>query len=111
MQSWRKIIILLIAVNLAGLIGCSQGNETEKNGVVLPFTQQAPTVSNSTVAGVCSNPLFPVRQGASWAYINSGGPNGIRLATPSAGPPMGSLSQHNLRVSPAHRHGLANRMA
>ncbi|MBI5825730.1 MAG: hypothetical protein HZB18_17010 [Chloroflexi bacterium] len=76
MQPRRWFIIFFITANLVGIMGCSQGNESEKNGVVLPFTQQAPTASNSTVAGACGNPLFPVRQGASWAYINSGGPNG-----------------------------------
>lgn len=75
MQSSRIRIIILSIICLLGLAGCgSLGGGTETQQIVLPYTQQAPYISGAD--GTCDNSLYPVRLGASWAYINSGGPNG-----------------------------------
>lgn len=76
MKSVRNKISLIIVTCLFGAVSCSNlGGGTEIQPNVLPFTQQpAPNISNA--GGLCANPLYPIRQGASWAYINSGGPNG-----------------------------------
>lgn len=71
----RKFIYPTIVVCLLGLAACSNiGGGSETQQIVLPYTQQASVIPNT--GGSCDNPLYPVRQGASWAYINSGGPNG-----------------------------------
>ncbi len=78
MQSIQKIIILILATFLLGLASCSNleaGKETQQ--MVLPYTQQASLIPNT--GGVCDNLLYPVRLGASWAYVNSGGPNGVLI--------------------------------
>lgn len=65
----------MIAACLLGLAACGNlGGGVETQQIVLPFTQQPSVIPD--IGGLCSNPLYPVRQGASWAYINSGGPNG-----------------------------------
>ncbi len=70
----RKISVI-IAICLIGLAACSNlSNGPEVQPVVLPYTQVASLIPNT--GELCNNPLYPVRQGASWAYINSGGPNG-----------------------------------
>ncbi len=33
-------------------------------------------VSSSGASGTCDNGLYPVKQGATWAYVSAGGPNG-----------------------------------
>ena len=71
----KKISLTIIATCLLALAAC--GNLESDAGteqIVLPYTQQASVIPNT--GGVCDNLLYPVRQGASWAYINSGGPNG-----------------------------------
>lgn len=76
MQPNQKRINFVIAIGLLGLAACSSlGGGTETQQIVIPYTQAAPP-ANSTTGGLCDNPLYPIRQGASWAYINSGGPNG-----------------------------------
>lgn len=68
-------ISLMIAVCLLGVAACGNvGGGTETQETILPFTQQMPAMKN--MGELCNNPLYPVHQGASWAYINSGGPNG-----------------------------------
>ncbi|MBI3150544.1 MAG: hypothetical protein HYZ21_00275 [Chloroflexi bacterium] len=75
MQPKRMKISLVILICLLGLAACGNlGDGTETQEIVLPFTQPAPVIPNT--GGLCDNSLYPVRQGASWAYINSGGPNG-----------------------------------
>lgn len=75
MQSKRMKISLVISICLISLAACGNlGGGTETQEIVLPYTQQAPAIINT--GGLCDNLLYPVRQGASWAYINSGGPNG-----------------------------------
>lgn len=77
MQSSRNKISLIIATCLLSLAACSSlGGGTESDQVVLPYTQVPPSNGIPNTGGLCDNPLYPVRQGASWAYINSGGPNG-----------------------------------
>ena len=73
MRFKRLSFCLIIGLGFAGIIGCSQGIGTNSTDVILPFTQQAPA-SNSGV--LCENRLFPVRAGASWMYLNTGGPSG-----------------------------------
>lgn len=73
MQFKRWIISLAIGISLVGMMGCSQGIGTNSTEAFLPFTEQAPIPNTG---GLCDNRLYPVRQGASWAYINTGGPNG-----------------------------------
>lgn len=76
MQPNQKRINFVIAIGLLGLAACSNlGSGTETQQIVLPYTQMAPPIIPST-GGLCDNLLYPIRQGASWAYINSGGPNG-----------------------------------
>lgn len=75
MQSIQKKISLTIAICLLGLAACSSlGGGTETQQIVLPYTQAASLIPST--GGLCNNPLYPIRQGASWAYLNSGGPNG-----------------------------------
>lgn len=77
MQSSRKKISLIITACMLGLAACSSlGGGTEAQQVILPYTQVPSTSSIPNTGGLCDNPLYPVREGASWAYINSGGPNG-----------------------------------
>lgn len=76
MQSIQKKISPILAACLFGLAACSSlGGGTEAQPVVLPYTQTSPNASANS--GVCSNALYPVRQGSSWAYITSGGSNGL----------------------------------
>jgi len=76
MQPNQKKINFVVAIGLLGLAACSSlGGGTETQQIVIPYTQAAPPIIPST-GGLCDNPLYPIRQGASWAYVNSGGPNG-----------------------------------
>lgn len=76
MQSSQKRISIVVAIGLLGLAACgSLEGGTETQQIVLPYTQEAPSIIPST-GGLCDNPVYPILQGASWAYINSGGPNG-----------------------------------
>jgi hypothetical protein len=68
-------ISLFISACLLGLAACGNlGGSTEIQPIILPNIQPSSVIPNT--GGLCGNPLYPVRQGASWAYINSGGPNG-----------------------------------
>ena len=75
MPSNRMKISLFISACLLGLAACGNlGGSTEIQPIILPNIQPSSVIPNT--GGLCGNPLYPVRQGASWAYINSGGPNG-----------------------------------
>lgn len=78
MQSKHPGIIALIATSAILLAACRGGSEPPV--VVFPPTmpaaeaQQTPGIS--TNSGLCQNDLFPVKPGATWTYLSTGGPGG-----------------------------------
>lgn len=72
----RRILHTTIVVTVLVLItACSSDEQPFKAPLptILPSTGQT---TSDTVNEICNNPLFPVKQNASWTYFNSGGPNG-----------------------------------
>lgn len=72
----RLLIIALIAVTV---ISCSPKNgpaEPAMPTMLAPAEGSGQTGSIPTTGGLCDNILFPVKQGASWMYYSTGGPNG-----------------------------------
>lgn len=73
-QTHHPIIAFIILVSITA---CSGKSETPDASLptILPPTEEIHS-SSTTISEFCDNPLFPVNQGASWTYFNSGGPNG-----------------------------------
>ena len=74
----RKIrTLLIIAPLILALIACST-----KSGVAKPILPTVLPGADSgqpgipTTGGLCDNPLMPVKQGATWKYFSTDGPNG-----------------------------------
>lgn len=72
----HKIILLMIGTMLT--TACNSGKNPQQ-----PVLPEMVTPSNMTEGSVtppegslCSNPLLPVKQGATWMYYSTGGPNG-----------------------------------
>lgn len=76
MRTPYKIILLMIGTMLT--TACNSGRNSQQP--VLP-EMIAPSDSTdgfptSTESSLCNNPLLPVKQGATWMYYSTGGPNG-----------------------------------
>ena len=60
---------------LISLAACSASN-SQTTPTAEPPTQGTSPQPTSSVSGLCSNPLYPVIQGATWTYSNTGSPAG-----------------------------------
>ncbi len=72
----RLLIIAAIAVTV---IACSPKNRSADPvmpTMLAPSDEAGQAASIPTTGGLCDNILFPVKQGASWMYYSTGGPNG-----------------------------------
>ncbi len=79
-KSLARLIIPLLS--LTSLLACSTATATPTPAVVETSAADTPTLEAPTAtaaasnAGACSNPYYPVVNGATWNYAGSGGPNG-----------------------------------
>jgi hypothetical protein len=76
MQSAKTKSALVITASLILSLACNIGTSspTQENGQTSNPTQ--PSTNNSITGGLCDNALFPVKQGATWTYFNTGSPSG-----------------------------------
>jgi hypothetical protein len=73
----KKNVLPFILINLLIVLACNAGTPSPRPDE--PPQEQPSPVPPSAVpssSGLCENALMPVRHGASWTYINSGGPDG-----------------------------------
>jgi hypothetical protein len=67
--------LFLTLLLFIGLTGCGADSADDPD-VVLPILQTS-NPENSPIAGeICNNSLYPTKQGATWIYASTGGPNG-----------------------------------
>lgn len=71
-QTHQLVITILVLV----LLTACGGNEQSSNISLPTVLPPAGQTTSDIVSQLCDNPLFPVKQNASWSYFNSGGPNG-----------------------------------
>lgn len=71
-NSVRQTRIITALITLVILTACSSAAEPSNPSLptILP-----PTDNSTVINEFCDNPLFPVKQGASWTYFSTGGPN------------------------------------
>lgn len=75
-SSVRRILRRFIIVTLLVLITACNSGERSGTTPILPSSGESNSNRDAQISEYCDNPLFPVKQGASWTYFNSGGPNG-----------------------------------
>ena len=76
-QIQRNIISLTILV----LITACSGNEHPDAPLPTIVAPIGDTTTNAAPSKYCDNPLFPIKQNASWVYYSNGGPNGDFIYT------------------------------
>jgi hypothetical protein len=84
-KSYPLISVLLVTIFLAACSSRSipptqpQLTATVQATATLPAPEATPTLETSTPVveqGLCTNPYYPVRKGATWSYKSTGGPGG-----------------------------------
>ncbi len=78
MKYAKTLAYALLLSAMTGITACAGTPSSPE--IVMPFTPQ-PSIPGAAVNELCSNPLFPVKQGASWVYISTGGPAGTLIYT------------------------------
>jgi hypothetical protein len=76
----NSLKILLIGILFVSLLACnltSPKTKSPANSITESMPQETATPeAQASQAGACANPLYPVKQGATWTYETSGGPTG-----------------------------------
>jgi hypothetical protein len=80
---FRPAIILFLTMLLAPVLTACGTENASNSDVVLPIIQTSNPNASPTASEICSNTLFPSRQGATWVYASTGGPGGAFIYTNS----------------------------
>jgi hypothetical protein len=80
---FRPAIILFLTMLLAPVLTACGIDNASNSEVVLPIIQTSNPNASPTASEICSNTLFPSRQGATWVYASTGGPGGAFIYTNS----------------------------
>ncbi len=70
------LLIASLVITLACNLGAPNASAAEPGATSNPAQPIAPTAAIPANGGLCDNPLYPVRQGASWTYASTGSPSG-----------------------------------
>ncbi|MBL8100178.1 MAG: hypothetical protein JNK81_13425 [Anaerolineales bacterium] len=68
----RFIFLLFLIVSLA----CNLTNPISPENIPSSDTTNTQPTENVVIQGLCDNPIYPVKQNATWTYFNTGGPSG-----------------------------------
>lgn len=73
----RRIKTILVLLALTSMLACNLGAGNPADATSDP-AETAPAGNDAPPAtgGLCNNALFPVKEGATWTYLNTGSPSG-----------------------------------
>lgn len=72
-STFTVLLIASLAVTFACNLGSADSPTSGSESTPDPFQ---PEPISPITGGLCDNPLYPVRQGASWTYLTTGSPSG-----------------------------------